>query len=124
MASGQVGLLSWTIVEPTPSRSEVKITGEIDLAVAGALASALDESLRLGDLVVLNLRDVSFMDSTGLHLFLDLKRRIEGAGGDLVLTSVSEAVGRLLEVTGTASFFDHTVRVNPAPIRAVAGTSA
>jgi anti-anti-sigma factor len=104
MPSGHSGSLSWTI-ERASSRSAVSFVGEIDLAVIAPLWSALESSLRMDDLVTLNLRGVSFIDSMGLRLLLGLKRDIEAAGGDLVLTSVSAPVKRVLEITGTASYF-------------------
>lgn len=119
MPSGRVGLLSWTI-ERGPSGSEVTIAGEVDLAVLESLRMALDESLQMDDFVVLNLRDVSFMDSTGLQLLLDLKRKIDRGGGELMLTPVSAAVERVLEVSGMASFFDHVPLADDRSISEVA----
>jgi anti-anti-sigma factor len=112
MASGRSGPLGWTI-ERSPSKSQVRLVGEIDLSVVEALRSALHGSLRMDDLIVLNLHDVSFMDSTGLHLLVELKREVGASGGDLLLTSVSAAVERLFEISGLGSFFRDEAPVQP-----------
>ena|SRR5581483_2766842 len=120
MASGQAGLLRWTI-ERASSISEVTILGEVDLAGVDRFKSALDESLRRDDLVLLNLRDVSFIDSTGLRLLIELKREIDARGGELVLKVTSEAVERLLDISGTSSFFRDITRTGARPMSAAVG---
>jgi anti-anti-sigma factor len=119
MASGQLGLVSWTI-EHSPGTSAVTISGEIDLSVADGLKSALYGSPGLEERVQLDLREVTFIDSIGLRLLLELKRAIEAAGGDLVLTSVSAAVSRVLDVSGTALYFASHAKAHAAPLPGVA----
>lgn len=52
--------------------------------------------------VVVDLRAVDFMDSTGLRLLLDVARDLRSRGGQLRLAGPSEIVRRLLEVTQVA----------------------
>ena len=49
--------------------------GEIDLATVDGLAQALDAAREEAGSVVLDLREVSFMDSAGLRLVLEASRR-------------------------------------------------
>jgi anti-anti-sigma factor len=51
--------------------------------------------------VALDLGDVTFMDSSGLHVLLATTRRASLVGADLRLVRVSARVRRLLELTGT-----------------------
>ena len=60
-----------------------------------------------GELVI-DLRNVGFMDSSGLRALLVERRRREGAGGTILLSNPSPLVVRLLEVTGT----DRVLRVD------------
>ena len=49
-------------------------TGEIDLATVDELAQALDAAREEAAEIVLDLREVSFMDSAGLRLVLEASR--------------------------------------------------
>jgi anti-anti-sigma factor len=78
----------------------IALTGELDLAGAAALEQEL---ARLeGDsprAVVLDLRDVEFMDSSGLRLIAVASQRAKERGGRLALVPGSEQVMRVFEIT-------------------------
>ena len=83
----------------------ITLSGELDLASAGDLDEAIRdcEETDIGGLVI-DLSDVSFIDSTGLNTLLQAKRRMNGRL--VFISSKHEAVTRLLAVTGTAEVFD------------------
>ena len=61
------------------------------------------------EVIVLDLRRLSFMDSTGLHVLVKGQQRAHEASRRLVLTKGSEQVQRLLDLTHVAelmSFVD------------------
>jgi anti-anti-sigma factor len=60
-----------------------------------------------GELVI-DLRNVGFMDSSGLRALLVERRRRAHAGGTIMLSNPSPLVTRLLEVTGV----DRVLRVD------------
>ena len=75
--------------------------GEIDLASAPVLETKLRELRDTGfDHLVVDLRSVTFMDSTGLRLILawDDDSRTEGL--DFELIAGAQIVQRLFEITG------------------------
>jgi hypothetical protein len=60
---------------PEPGGVRVRPCGEIDLATVDRIRRQLDQCVAAGHKrVVLDLRDVTFMDSTGLHLILQSER--------------------------------------------------
>jgi anti-anti-sigma factor len=90
--------------ETIPERDRVRIVpvGEVDLATTPRLAEAIDDLRGSGfDHVVLDLRGVTFIDSTGLRLILEL----HGVAGTDSLTFElipgPPAVQRIFEATGT-----------------------
>ena len=83
----------------TDGGMRLTLRGELDLAAAPALARALSETEQLR--VVLDLSQVSFIDSAGVRVILDAKERAEEAGCEFVLASVSTAVARLLSLAHT-----------------------
>ncbi len=61
-------------VRPCRERIVVRVQGEIDLATAPRLHDAVADAVADGwSHLVVDLRAVSFMDSAGVHLLLDLK---------------------------------------------------
>jgi anti-sigma B factor antagonist len=96
---------------PTPSTRRtrspgmcwvVRVSGEVDLATAPALALALEQVPGAATAVVVDLRGVTFMDCSGLPVLLRARRRY---GLALSLGGSQGSVVRLLEATGLASHF-------------------
>lgn len=79
----------------------VRVRGEIDLAAAERLERALqsvqDEP---AEVTVLDLREVTFIDSTGLRTITSADARARKDGHELRIVRGSEQVQKLLHVTG------------------------
>ena len=86
--------------------ASVRVTGEVDIATAGRLDDALREALGYARLVVLDLRRMSFMDTTGLRVILDTAARARPRGARIVLTGASAQVETLLDLTRTRGHLD------------------
>jgi anti-sigma B factor antagonist len=80
----------------------VAVTGELDLATSPELEAALERTSSGPDVVILDLRGVSFMDSTGLSLLVKARRRAQDAHQQLAVVKGGAQVQRLLELTGVA----------------------
>ena len=79
------------------------LSGEFDLVSAPAVEKAIDELAPSdAELLVVDLRAVGFMDSTGLHLLLRLHQAAHESGRRFVLIRGREAVQRLFDLTGLA----------------------
>ncbi len=79
------------------------LSGELDLVSSPILEQALnraDESD--ADLIVVDLRKVEFMDSTGLHLLMGAQQRAQESGRRFALIRGGEQVQRLFDLSGTA----------------------
>lgn len=76
------------------------VRGVIDLLSTGPLQEQLNTALGHGATrLVLDLADVTFVDSTGLGLLVSLQRRTRGAGGWLRLVNPHPQLGRMLHTT-------------------------
>jgi anti-anti-sigma factor len=81
-------------------RTTVSVAGELDMASADVFATAVREALAAGD-VVIDLADVSFMDSSGLRALNAAAQQAGEAGRELrVADQMQPGVVRLLELTG------------------------
>lgn len=85
------------------SAAVVSVSGELDLASGPELEAELD---RLAgpetQLVVVDLRQLDFMDSTGLSIIVRAHQRMAGEGCEMGLVKGSQQVQRLLDLTGVA----------------------
>jgi anti-anti-sigma factor len=85
-------------------RAVIVLGGELDLATAGRLEEALAEVAGTPEVVV-DLRELEFMDSRGLQVLLQALGRAEAAGTVMALSGAPAVVERLLEVTGLGTRF-------------------
>ena len=86
---------------------DVALEGEIDLSTVGELEARLSESVN-GDAPVLSLdlRGVSFLDSSGLRLVLRLNKDLQEAGRRLVLVQGPRRVAKVFELSGVEGELD------------------
>ena len=84
-------------------------TGELDLATAPALEAALSRAFEEGsDRVVLDLRELEFIDSSGLRTLLTARRRAEQSRARFSLVAGHRSLERTLEIAGVHKVFDWT----------------
>ena len=85
-----------------PDRVRVAVSGELDLSSA----LVFEEELRRIEensgeaLLVLDLRTLKFMDSTGLRLILSAHARAINSGRKLAIVEGGEAIQRIFRLTG------------------------
>lgn len=86
-----------TVEEPDAAR----LRGELDLASYDLAAAALAPFFDAPGDVTLDLSGLSFVDSSGIRLFIRLQQAIAGRGA-LVIRSPQPHVARVLQITGLA----------------------
>jgi anti-anti-sigma factor len=93
-------------VRPDRDLVTVEPAGDLDLATAERVAAAVSDLRAVGfEHVVIDLRKVAFMDSTGLEMLLALRECAERDGHALTLVDPPASVGRIFELTGTRELF-------------------
>jgi anti-sigma B factor antagonist len=81
----------------------ISVSGELDLASSPALEEELERVSESGaDVVVVDLRELEFMDSTGLSVLVRAHQAAQEHGRRLGLVNGSQQVQRLLALTGVA----------------------
>ena len=76
------------------SENRVKVTGELDVLTAPLVIEAVVKAMT----VEVDLSEVTFVDSTGVHALIQLRNR----RSQLRIVAISPPVKRVLEVTGVA----------------------
>lgn len=83
--------------------SVIAVGGELDLASSAALEAELGRVIGSSvSLVIVDLRELQFMDSTGLSTLVKAHQRAEEVGKRLALIRGPQQVQRLLSLTGVA----------------------
>ena len=78
----------------------VTVSGELDLLSSPAFEVELERAAGSdGDVIVIDLRRLAFMDSTGLHVLVRGHQRARELGRTFAVTRGSEQVDRLLRLT-------------------------
>jgi anti-anti-sigma factor len=79
-----------------------RLVGELDMASAKTLHEVLDPLARANHRLVLDLEDLTFIDSSGIRALLGLSERLNGAA-PLVLSNVPTGIQRVLDIVGLES---------------------
>lgn len=79
------------------SVATVMLSGEVDLATAPQLPAAVAQH-RDADLLVVDLTEVTFIDSTGVRMLLEADRHCAGRGSRLIVVVGNGPVRRVLEL--------------------------
>ncbi|WP_067174694.1 STAS domain-containing protein [Microtetraspora niveoalba] len=88
----------------------VVVAGELDLFTAPILRDEIrDAIMQDGATVVLDLADLSFMDSSGLSVLIEAWRLATSEGGGVCLAAPQPPVARILRTTG----LDRRMKVYP-----------
>jgi anti-sigma B factor antagonist len=80
----------------------VSLSGELDIASADGLTDRLVEIA--GSTVVVDLANLSFMDSSGIGALIRARQRMAVDGDSLLLSRPQPNVFRVLEITGLADW--------------------
>ena len=76
----------------------VTLSGEIDLATARGVSSALEPWVRAGGPVIVDVSEVTFMDSTGLHALIKAAKAL-GEDGCIIIHGAHGPVWTALQLS-------------------------
>ena len=90
-----------------PGVPVLDVRGEIDVATSPQFQELLTELIsQRPEFLIVNLTDVSFIDSTGLGVLVGAVRDVRAAGGDLRLVATQPQIIKLFELTGLNEVFE------------------
>ena len=93
-------------VADTTSPTTVVLIGEMDLVSAARVKEALLAIANSGEhRVVVDMSNVTFMDSSGIGALVGGLKRFRALEGEVILRSLSPTVRRSLEITGLTRVF-------------------
>jgi len=90
-----------TVEMDDPSFPVLTLSGEVDLAVAPTVGAELSALIaRHPDGVIIDVSDVSFMDSSGLNVFIVAFKALREYNGRLAIVAANDPIVRLFEIAG------------------------
>lgn len=79
-----------------------RLSGEIDHHHAGEIRSEIDEAVASAQpaVLVLDFREVIFMDSSGIGLIMGRYKAVAAYGGELVIANISLGLKKVIRLAG------------------------
>ena len=90
-------------VKTAPDRADVALRGELDLATLPVAERAVEGVDKAAKTLVLDLRKLTFIDSSGLRLILTTAEEWQDGGRRLFVIQGPAQVERVLELTGAGA---------------------
>ena len=94
--------------------TRIALAGELDMAVAPKLEAELVRAQRESASVIVDLGELAFVDSSGVHVLLDADLRARVSGQRLLIAHPARPVLRLFELTGVLDRLDVVDASRPA----------
>jgi anti-sigma B factor antagonist len=93
-------------VRETEGLPVIDVSGEVDIYTTPQFKEAVNEILQQGHIhIIINLTDVSYMDSSGFGTLLSATKRLRPQNGGIYLVGCNEAVSRMLDITRLNTIF-------------------
>ena len=94
-------------IHRTPTISYIELEGRFDAEGLPLVLSEIERCVSSGSQrFLIDLRNVSFIGSAGIGIFLSLVEELNGEGGGVVFINVPDAIQRIFEVLNVLEFLD------------------
>jgi anti-sigma B factor antagonist len=84
----------------TPDAIVVSVAGECDLLHRDELTAVLQQAVRAGATVVVDLAEVQYLDSSGLYALVAARQAARERAGHVYVVNATGTVATVLELTG------------------------
>lgn len=98
-------------VKETEESNVIYLEGELDLAVAARFRSTIEQLIPSQKAIILNLQDLTYIDSTGMGIIIFLLKARAEDGKGFAVEDIPLKIKRLFDLTGITKF----IPVNDQP---------
>ncbi|MGH9405846.1 MAG: STAS domain-containing protein [Terriglobia bacterium] len=95
-----------TAIRERPGTTIVDVTGDIDMGTSPSLRKTLLESLKKIPRLVVNLREVQYVDSSGIASLVEVLKEARDKNKRLILLGLNPAVREALRLTRLNTIFE------------------
>ena len=89
-----------------PGSTIIDVTGDIDMGTSPGFRKTLMDSLKSAPRLIVNLRDVRYVDSSGIASLVEVLKEARGTGKRLVLYGLNKAVREVMQLTRLSKVFE------------------
>ena len=83
------------------------LTGRLDTPAAQDIAPDVDELLKYADCaIILDCTDLSYISSSGLRIFLTLRKAAADKGGQVIIRNINDSIRSVFMMTGFLNLFE------------------
>lgn len=84
-----------------------QLIGRLDTAVSQEVAAALQPVLDQADkTIVLDCKELSYISSSGLRIFLTIRKAAAGKGGKVIVRDINNEIRQVFMMTGFLNLFE------------------
>ncbi len=84
----------------------IGLQGKLDVALSISVEAELDKIIDLGArYIVIDLKEIEYLSSSGLRIFISTMRKLKEAEGRLVLCSVTPTVKKIFKIVDLEDLF-------------------
>ena len=87
------------------TRLEVRLIGDVDSAAAEMIKTTLANEVKGVNELVLDLKDLEYISSSGIRLLFGLRKKIK-TQGRIVIINADDEIVEIFKVTGILRFLD------------------
>jgi anti-anti-sigma factor len=84
----------------------LQLEGKLDTSNYSILEKKLEEAEKSHKNILLDLRNMNYISSSGLRVFLMYLKRLNAAGGKLMLSNMQDNVKEIFNIAGFTSIFE------------------
>ena len=95
-----------TATRERPGTTIVDVAGDIDMGTSPELRKTLLNSLRAAPRLIINLREVRYVDSSGIASLVEVLKEARNTQKRLVLFGLNRAVHEVLQLTRLTKIFE------------------
>lgn len=94
-------------------RITAALSGDIDHHSARIIRAELDEVITHScpEMLIIDLENVGFMDSSGIGLILGRLKAVQAYGGDIIIKNVRPNIAAVIRMSGLASLLVEGVKI-------------
>lgn len=91
------------------------ISGKLDVNTTSELEKNLQDAIHSGSTkLILDLKELEYISSAGIKVFLKVHKKLDSMKGDVVITSINKKIREIFSVSGLDNYFVLTDNENEA----------
>lgn len=88
-------------VEKTSDEVKLSLVGRLDTNTSGELENTLNDLFEKGNYnILIDLKDLEYVSSSGLRVFLGAQKKVSAESGNMVLKHANSTIMEVFEMTG------------------------